>query len=241
MVKLDPAALPMPSLTQPLQPSDPLQSFEAILAEAEQALAPPTAGFGELGMLGRHAATAMPALFSTPSGEAVQAVGYPPPPTRTDMRLASSAETSSIIPLAPTVSQPAADLPARVGAVIQAHLSLARTPAAALPISRRPPEPALSSSPARSAAARAARRALPQDNSPAQTSTRVEVAGPGNALRIAIVGPVVGEEGRGRLRRLLAEVAADLGLHLAEFSLNGQTVAPPGVGALGGFHGRIRG
>jgi hypothetical protein len=249
MVKLDPATLCMPLAAQASRPSDPIQSFEAVLAEADQAqqqLLPPTAAFDELGMLGRYAATGSLELSSRPQDLAAGTMA------RLDMAdvVASSFEArgSDEAPtagrLGPATATNSPGVPVRADRVAHAEGMASPPPVASgsiLPGRLAGRSTQFDVGDSLSAAGPPLRPAAALSGRQAPSTTRIDVTGPGHALQIALVAAGLGEDGHDRLRRMLADIAAELGLHLAEFSLNGQTVAAPGVGALGGPHGRIRG
>jgi hypothetical protein len=249
MVKLDPATLPAP-LTAPatIQASDPIQSFEAILAEgggAEGQPPPRTMEFGELGMLGRHAAMVAPELTSDLLGVAILAAEGSVVARRAVLPVEARAPAAGAAG-AGQDRDPGPAIPGgtvRPGPALRIEGNLLQDQSRPLVVSHPFGEPTWSSAVDRLAtpAARPPRWVAADNARQAQPTARIDIAGPGNGLQIAMVAPALAEDGRDRLRRLLAEIAADLGLHLAEFSLNGRTIASPGVGALGGSYGRISG
>lgn len=240
MVKLAPVAVPA-QLTVPAQnPGDPTQSFEAALAaagEIDLQSRPETLEFGALGMLGRHGAvsgaeaqpdTAVAAVAAAPVSPAgPQPVALPP-------------ALPGAVPADP--ARPAATLGTLLQSVPAPRLGRTQLEPHTQPtIGEQPSARLRFSSGSPSERTSGASRLRPAESArPAADPVRVNVADTSAGLQIALVAPGLAGEERQRLRNRLADVAAELGLHLADFTLNCHTVDAPGVGAFGGSHGRIR-
>lgn len=245
MVKVIPSTAPIfPSAATP-RPTDPTQSFEALLAatgQTDRQSAPETLAFGELGMLGRHGAVA-----GAETAPDVEASTTPP------------AAAASVSPPAAGVAAAAGrgagaaeagapgSAPERAGAVARKSPDRALrsapsgAPAQLLQIINGQTRPAVRSNASPPAKAATPPRPRPEASGQQAAPVRIDVSGPGAELHVVLAAPGLSGENRQRLRELLADTAAELGLRLAGFTLNGHIVDAPGVGALGASHGRIRG
>lgn len=242
MVKLAPIAVPMPPPVPALRPADPTQTFEAALAaagETDLQSRPGTLEFGALGMLGRHGAVA------SRGGQPAEAPGFDPGPAAPAPGAVSDPQPTATAPVARLgAAAAAASPPVEIGPVSgpdrRPSLATLGLVSSAQPITGEQPSARLRLN-AGSLAERAAAASRPrpaENGRPTASPVRIDVADAGNRLQLVVIAPGLAGEDRQHLRNRLADVAAELGLHLADFTLNGHTVRAPGVGALGATHGR---